>query len=276
MAFAFLPVAGILVFFAIPFAISVFMTFRGGVGGAAFAGLRNYAELFGSEAFRLAASNTARFMGVGVPLAMALSLAVAMAMSAGLRARGFFRAGLMLPMAIPTASVILFFQIILGRSGTINYFLALLGKGRIDFLASGHAFAVAVFMYVWKNFGYNMVLFMAGLGQIPGDYYKAAEIDGASKPMRFIYITMPLLAPAAFFIFIMSVTQAFRSFREIYALSGSFPHKSLYMMQHFINNNFQNLNYQRLGAAAFLTFAFIFALVGALFAMLRKAGDHEL
>ncbi|MCL2462218.1 MAG: sugar ABC transporter permease [Defluviitaleaceae bacterium] len=276
LAFAAIPLAGMAVFFVAPFIVSVWLTFRSGLGGAYFVGLKNYRDLLASEAFRLAVGNTARFIGVGAPLLMALSLLVALALMTGLRAKGFFRAGLMLPMVIPSASVILFFKVIFEQNGTINNILAAHGMAAADFLNSGRAFYILLLLYVWKNFGYDIILFMAGLSQIPADLYESAQIDGAGPLRRFFRITLPLLTPTAFFVFVMAVIQAFKAFREIFALSGTFPDRSIYMLQHFMNNNFQNLNYQRLGAAAFLTFIVIFAIVGALFLLRRRAGDYEL
>lgn len=281
-AFAALPLAGLAGFFVVPFIISVWLTTRSGLGGAYFAGLKNYRDMASSDAFRLAAGNTAKFIGVGAPLLMTLSLTAALALFAIPKAHAAFkrllRAGFMLPMVIPSASVILFFKVLFEKNGAINNILVSRGviPGPIGFLDSGSAFYVILLLYVWKNSGYSIVLFTAGLSQIPPDLYEAAQIDGAGPAARFFRITLPLLSPTLFFVFVMAVIFAFKSFREIFALSGTFPNENIYMLQHFMNNNFYNLNYQRLGAAAFLTFAFIFAIVGALFLLLRRAGDYEL
>jgi len=280
LAFAAVPLAGLACFFVIPFIVSIWLTTRSGLGGAYFVGLKNYFEMFESGAFKLAAVNTAKFIGIGAPLLMTLSLFTALALSGIPRCalKSLLRAGFMLPMVIPSASVILFFKVLFEKNGMINNILVSCGviPNPVGFLDSGTAFYILLLLYVWKNAGYNIVLFMAGLSQIPSDLYEAAQIDGAGYFTRFFRVTLPLLAPTAFFVFVMAVIQAFKSFREIFALSGSFPNENIYMLQHFMNNNFYNLNYQRLGAAAFLTFIFVFAIVGVLFLLRRRSGDYEL
>ena len=273
--FALIPLAGLLAFFFIPFMISIYLTLYAGMG-AYFAGLQNYMNLFASEAFRLAVKNTMRFIGAGSPLLMALSLFAALALTGRLKGKIMLRSMLALPMAVPPVSVILFYRVLFERNGAMNYILNSLGMAPVDFLSSGNAFYILLLLYVWKNLGYNMILFMAGLSQIPGEFYEAAGMDGAGPVKRFMYITLPLIAPVSFFVFVMTIIQAFRSFREIFALSGLYPDLSIYMLQHFMNNNFLNLNYQRLGSAAFLTFIFIFAIVGLLFLLRKKTGDYEL
>jgi multiple sugar transport system permease protein len=111
-----------------------------------------------------------------------------------------------------------------------------------------------------------------GLNSIPREYYESAEIDGAGKFICFRYITLPFLVPTGFFVFIISIINSFKVFREAFLLGGSYPHFDLYMLQHFINNNFSNLNYQRLSTAAFLMLVIIVALTVILY---RAENRHE-
>jgi multiple sugar transport system permease protein len=127
-----------------------------------------------------------------------------------------------------------------------------------------------VIVYLWKNIGYSMVLFLAGLQNIPVEYYEAARIDGASIWKQFTAITLVYLTPTAFFVFIMSIINSFKVFREAYLISGDYPHSSIYMLQHYMNNMFAGLDYQKLTSAAFIMSVFIVLLVLILFIIERR------
>ena len=128
-------------------------------------------------------------------------------------------------------------------------------------------------LYLWKNTGYNMVLFLAGLQNIPQEYYESSEIDGAGGWRKFIHITMVYLTPAAFFIFVISIINSFKVFRETYLISGAYPHDSIYMLQHYMNNMFASLDYQKLTSAAFIMAVFIYVLVLSLYKFERKISN---
>lgn len=126
-------------------------------------------------------------------------------------------------------------------------------------------------LYVCKSFGYNTVLYLAGLNGIPTDYYRMADLEGATSGQKLRYITLPLMVPTFFFVFVISVINCFRSYREAFLLAGEHPHESVYMLQHFLSNNFKNLNYQRLSVAAVC----LFALVAVLCAVLYRGAREE-
>ena len=264
--------AGFALLYLIPFLWSIQKTFTAGAGGIRFAGLQNYADLFRSAAFRLAAGNTFRFIAVGVPLLMALSFLLALALYRKFRGASFFRSAFLMPMVIPVAATITVVRAFFGDSGLTNQLLELLGLPIQDFMGSELAFPVLVGLYIWKNCGYNIVLFLAGLSAIPTDYADADRCDGATPGHILRRITLPLMIPNFFFVFVISVVNAFKSFREAFLLGGDRPHESIYMLQHFMNNNFQNINYPRLSTAALLIFVVIFLLVLLLFWVKRK---HE-
>jgi multiple sugar transport system permease protein len=276
LLYAALPLTGFAVFFVVPFGISIVRTFYSGTGAQHFVGFANYMSIFQSEAFRLALKNTMRFIGIGVPLILAISFAISVALSGKIRGKNTFRSLFIMPLVVPVASVILVFSIVFERSGIINNALISMGFLPVDFMNSDNAFTVLMILYVWKNCGYNIILFMAGLSQIPNDYYEAARIDGASKWRTTLHITLPLMLPTFFFTTVISIINSFKSFREAFALSGAYPHQSVYMLQHFMNNNFFNLNYARLSVASLLTFIIIIGLVSVMYVFRQKAGDHQL
>jgi len=274
LAYAALPLAGFMVFYIIPFGVAIERTFTGGMGSH-FVGLSNFISVLNSEAFRLAAGNTIKYIGIGVPLLMALSLAVSLLLNTRPRGADGFRAAYVLPLVLPAASVILVFQILFETGGVINYALDSLGMDTVNFLRSGNAFWVLLLLYIWKNIGYCIILTLAGLVQIPQEYYDAARVDGAGWLMILRKITLPLMGPTFFFVMVISIVGVFKSFREAFVLAGNYPHESIYMLQHFMNNNFARLNYARLSVAAVLTFLMIFTFVLVMFLRRGKGGEAE-
>ncbi len=265
--------AGLAVFFAVPFAITLWYSVTFGVGGASFVGLSNYAKVFRSSAFRLAAANTLRFLLVGVPLIMVLGFAVALLLQRKFAGTKLFRSVLLFPMVLPVASVVMVVDVFFAQYGIVNGWLETLGLPLTDWMNSPRAFWVLIGLYVWKNCGYNVILMLAGLNMIPTELYQTADIEGASGWQKFTRITLPMVWPSLFFVFVMSVINSFKSYREAFLLGGKHPHDSIYLLQHFLNNNFENLNYQRLSVAAVMLFAIIFALVALFYALQNRYGE---
>ena len=252
-------VLGVFVFVIVPFLDVVRRSFFGAMNGT-FVGLQNYASVLQNRAFQLAAGNTLRFMGVCMPLLLVLSLVVALALYGNPRCAGAFKTTFLVPMAVPIASVVLLWQALFHQNGLLNSMLDRLGGQPVAWMDSGAAFYVLVGSYIWKNLGYNVILFMTGLNAIPPEYREAAQLDGASKIRTFFQITLPLLKPTTFFVLLMSIINSLKIFREIYQMSGGYPNDNIYFVQHFMNNNFENLNYSRLCTAAVIL-SLIFSVI---------------
>lgn len=260
--FALPSLAGFAIFLAVPFLISLYYCFTQGIGGAQFVGFQNFIDLFNSNSFRLASWNTVVFNTISVPLIMILSFFLSLLLNSQIKGLPIFRSFFILPLVIPVASVILVWNILFNEYGVINNILFKFGvEGGIDWIRSDRSIWVLVLLYLWKNCGYNVVLFLAGLNNIPQEYYDSAKIDGAGPLSCMKAITIPFLIPTGFFIFMMSIVNSFKVFREAYLLGGSYPSLKIYMLQHFMNNNFVNLSYQRLTTAAFIMALFIALLV---------------
>jgi multiple sugar transport system permease protein len=265
---------GFTVFFLVPFIISIYYCFTEGIGNVKFVGLKNFNSLLGSKSFLLAAKNTFMFNIISVPLIMAISLMFAVMLNKKLKGVSFFRSFFILPLVIPVASVILVWNIVFDRYGVLNKLLLFFHITPVDWMRSRWSFWVLMLIYVWKNCGYNVILFLAGLNGIPRDYYEAARIDGAGRFACLKAVTIPLLVPTGFFVFIISIINSFKVFREAYLMAGNYPYKDIYMLQHFMNNNFYNLSYQRLTTAAFLMAMFILLLVTVLFKFEARSGRN--
>ncbi len=262
---------GFMIFFLFPFIIMISQSFTQGVNKISFVGFQNYIELLHNEVFLLAAKNTLRFEAVCVPLICVLSFFIAL----GLKKipKFYLRAAIIIPLVVPVASVSMVFSILVANGGSVQKFLSFFGMSEINILKSSAAFYVLVVFYLWKNIGYTVILYLAGLNAIPKEYYQAASIDGANGFQSLRYITIPRILPTAFLVFIIAIIRSFSSFREAYLLAGNYPHNSIYMLQHFMQNNFASLNYQRLSVAALLVFMVIFVLVWGMFYLRNRLGE---
>jgi len=254
-----------LIFYLVPFGVVIYYSFIAGVVDNSFVGLKNYIAVFDNAAFRTAAKNTAVFTGLAVPLAVVLSMLLALMLEARIPGKSQFRTCFLSPMMVPIASIILIWQVLFHSNGVVNEFLMVFGADKINWLKSDYCMVVIVSLFLWKNLGYNMILFMAALNNIPKELIEAAELDGATGRYIFFHIKLRYLSPTVLFVTILSIINSFKIFREIYLLTGDYPYDGLYMLQHFMNNMFKHLDYQRLSAAAVFLAIVIVILVALLF-----------
>ena len=241
---------GVGVFFIVPFGVVVYYSMIDGVGSRNFVFLENFIKLFNNSAFIMAAKNTLQFSAIAVPLAVILAIVLALMLECRIPMKSQFRTFFLSPMMVPVASVVLIWQVLFNYNGTINEFLALFDIAKIDWLQSDHCQAVVIILFLWKNLGYNMILFMAGLANIPKELLEVADVEGASEWYKFFAIKLRYLSPTVLFVTILSLINSFKVFREVYLLTGDYPYEKLYMLQHFMNNTFKSLDYQKLSAAA--------------------------
>lgn len=243
--------AGVMVFYLIPFADVVRRSFMRATGND-FAWFSNYKQIIANEAFRLAAGNTFRFVVVCLPLLLVLSLGIAVLLQKQVKGRDIFKSAYLVPLAIPAASMVLLWQLLFDGHGMLNGVLAFfyINTKKIDWMNTNAAFGVLVFSYIWKNLGYDVVLWMAGLSGISKNIYEAAAVDGAGAWKSFIYITLPNIRQTAFTIVIISFLNSFKVFREAYLVAGSYPHESIYLLQHVFNNWFTSLSVDKMAAGS--------------------------
>ena len=178
-------------------------------------------------------------------------------------------------MAVPTASIVLLWQLLFDNNGIINGVLNAFNLPVVDWMGSNCAFYVLVLSYLWKNTGYNMVLWLSGLGGIPKEYYEAARIDGAGAWQEFIYITLPQLRSTLGIVAVLALINSFKVFREAYLVAGGYPDKSIYLLQHLFNNWFVKLELPKLYAAAVLLAAAILIVILVFRFILNKRGDEQ-
>lgn len=258
---------GVLVFFFLPLLMLLVTSFQKSPTNSDFVGFRNYERVLTNDAFINASKNTLTFALISVPLAVILALFVAMLLNSGLPGKSLFRSFLLNPMMVPVASVVLIWQVFFSYNGVINGIAEKLfdSPDKIDWLKSEYAQIVIMLLFLWKNLGYNMVLFLAALNSIPHEILESAEMDGAGPVKRFFAIKLHYLSPTIFFVGIMSLINSFKIFREVYLLTGDYPFANLYMLQHFMNNSFTHLDYSKLSAGAIIMCIVMVIIVGGLF-----------
>ena len=221
---------GVAFFSLLPFMDVIRSSFVQVVSGR-FCGLENYRIVLHNRAFLLAVKNTLRFLLVCLPLLLGISLVLAFLLHAWQmvfhQKLRLLKAAYLVPMAIPAASLVLLWKLMFDKHGFVNGILHLCGIHAVDWMNTGAAFFVLVFSYIWKNLGYTMVLWLAGLSSISPDLYEAAEMDGAGRMTQFFKITLPLIRPLIFTIVVLSFLNSFKVFREAYLVAGNYPQEDM-------------------------------------------------
>ncbi|MBR1866268.1 MAG: sugar ABC transporter permease [Lachnospiraceae bacterium] len=263
---------GVLLFFVVPFFVVIYYSMIDNPIRGEFVFLDNFKNILGNSSFQQAAKNTATFSVVAVPLAVVLSLMMAILLEQNIPMRSQFRTFFLSPMMVPVASIVLIWRVLFDYHGVINELIGHLGVDPIDWFKSSHSQMVIVILFLWKNLGYNMILFMAALNTIPRDVLEVATLESASPLQTFWYIKLRYLSPTILFVAILSLINSFKVFREIYLLTGDYPYDTLYMLQHFMNNTFRSLDYQKLSAGAILMALVMVVVIGILFIVEDKFG----
>jgi len=266
-------ILGLLLFFIAPFLLSMRMAMIDNPVGQNFVGFQHFSNTLTNTAFRLSMRNTLLFMSMSVPLNMLFALLVSMMLRRlGGLGKSILGVFFVLPLVVPSGSVVHVWRSLFGLNGFINRLF--IGEP-IDWLNTDWAIFLVVIIFMWKNVGFNIVLYLAGLNLIPKEYYENAAINGAGPVRQFRSITLVYLMPTTFMVFLLSIIQSFQSFREIFLLTGAYPHRSLYMLQHYMNNQFEALDYQRMSAAAYILTLSIAAVVLVMLFAQRRVMNYE-
>ncbi len=249
---------GVGIFFLIPY-IDVFIrAFNFKTDGGIFS---HFNKVLHIQPFLLAAGNTGKFILISLPLLIILSLLIAMALRRVPVVANVIKSVMLIPMAIPTVSVVLMWKVMFSYKGFLNAALNYIGMEGKPWLTSSAAFSVLVISYLWKNLGYYVILWLAILAQVPDMLYEAAALETSSKIVVFFRITLPVVKNSVFMIVVLAIVNSFKVFREAYLVAGNYPDSSMYMLQHIFSNWFTGLEVNKMAAGAVLTSIPIFILV---------------
>lgn len=273
--------SAIAAFFAVPVVAALALSFTdfdiyalADLNNLRFVGLDNYLQLLKTPLFWIALGNTLFFVALGVPASIALALGSALLLDSQLaRFKAAFRTALFAPVVTTLVAVAVIWTYLLHtRYGLINYGLSLLGLPRVNWLGDpSWAMPALALFSVWKNFGYNMVIFLAALQSIPADLYEAARIDGASGVQQFRFVTLPSLAPTLLLVSILSVAGYVQLFAEPYVMTQGGPMQSTVSVLYFMYE--EGFKYWNLGAAsavAFMLFFLMFVITRAQLLLARR------
>jgi len=237
-------------------------------------GWDNYVSLVHSDFFWEVVRHTLTFAVLAVPSSVLAALALALLVNAGLRGIAFFRTVYFLPVVSSMIAVALVWSWIFNpRYGLLNTLLHLLfgiqGPAWLD--DTTWALPAMVIVTVWKGLGYSMVIFLAGLQNIPADLYHAATLDGAGAWRRFRHITLPLLSPTTFFVLVITLINAFQVFEQTYVLTKGGPANSTVTLSYYVYQNaFQFFQMGRAAAVSYVLFALLFGVTLLQFRLQRR------
>ncbi|MEH0823808.1 MULTISPECIES: carbohydrate ABC transporter permease [unclassified Micromonospora] len=236
-------------------------------------GLDNYVKLFGDDTFRQAALNTAYFVVVGIPLTMVLGLAAAVGLDAGItRFRTFFRVGYYLPVVTSIVAIAVVWRLLLEpESGIVNTLLGYLGIDGPNWLTDTRtAMPALIVMAAWRNMGFLMVIFLAGLQAIPRDLYEAAAMDGSNAWSRFRHVTLPMMRPTLLFGGVITGIGYLQFFEEPFVMTQGGPLDKTLSVAFYIYNQFGFGNYSYAAAISYVLFIAILVLTLVQFRLLRS------
>lgn len=264
---------GVAVFYCVPFLYAAYYAVIDNIGSGKFVGLQNFIDVLQNDLFRTAAKNTPIFMALTVPLGMALALLTALCLRKISRGRQLLSLCLLLPLVVPSGTGAYFWKILFDQNGLLIRTLVLFGVPHESLIQLNGRMAILVFVFLWKTVSYNTILFWSGLNWIPKTYYEQMALEGGGHLAQFRQVTWIYLAPTTFVVFLMSVVNAFKVFKEIYMLFGAYPGPDIYMLQHYMNNLFAALNLPRLSSIAYILFVCISAVLLVVFRLQKRVSD---
>ena len=262
---------GILMFYVVPFFGGIWYSLTDGSYQNAFVGFQNYLNVWQNQMFQLGLRNTMELSLICAPGLFLLSFVLSAALNQIRPAGAFFRNSVLLPYLMPSSAVLIIWLLWFDYGGPVNQLVTLLGGERISWMQGEALRTPVILLFMWKNLGFCMIIFLAALQAIPESLYEYATLEGASFLRQTFTITLPMIVPSAFLVFILCWINAFRIFKEVYFIGGAYPEESLYTLQNYMNNMYGKLNYQNVTTAAYSFAVIVFALFGLLFFLQQRA-----
>ena len=258
--------AGLILFYVAPFIGGIYYSLLDGTFQNNFVGLDNYRRVIQNSMFQLGLKNTWELSMLCAPVIWLLSFLLA-AMLKVLKERSTaFRNILLLPYLMPSSAMLLIWLTMFDYGGVINRLVVALGLERVVWLDGVALRVPVVLLYIWKNLGFSVVLFASALSAVHPSLYEYASLEGAGWFTQAFKITLPQILPTAFLVFVLSWVNAFKIFKEVYFISGSYPSDAIYTLQHFMNNKYAKLDYQDVTSAAYIFAVGVMALFALMYA----------
>lgn len=261
---------GLMLFYIVPFFGGIYYSLTDGSYRNAFVGLQNYVNIWQNPMYVLGLKNTMQLSLICAPLVWMLSFAIASLLNR-LRPNGaFFRNSVLLPYLMPSSAMLLIWLVIFDYGGVVNRLMVGLGLDRVIWLEGTALRVPIILLFVWKNLGFAVIIFLAAMQAIPEPLFEYARLEGAGFFRQTFGITLPMIVPTAFLVIILEWINAFKIFKEVYFIGGAYPDETVYTLQNYMNNMYGKLNYQNVTTAAYSFALIVFALFGALFLTQRQ------
>ena len=280
---------GLMVFYVVPFLGGIYFSMTDGAINNRFVWFENYSRVWSNEVFRLGLKNSLELSLISAPLIFLFSFTLAV-MLRSLKERSLgFRNLLLMPYLVPSSALLIVWMVMFDFGGVINRLLVGLGGERVLWLESQTVklnlrwFSLSfeslrlpvILLYIWKNVGFSVVIFSAALASVPDELYEFARLEGAGVVKQELKITLPLILPTAFLVFVLAWVNAFKIFKEVYFIGGAYPTDAVYTLQHFMNNKFAKLDYQDVTTAAYSFAVIVLVLFGVLYAGRAVRGSER-
>ena len=262
--------AGLTLFYIVPFIGGIYYSLTDGSYKNAFVWFDNYINIWQNEMFLLGLKNTLMFSLICAPLVWVLSFVVAVLLNRLKPGGAFFRNSILMPYLMPSSAMLLIWLVLFDYGGVVNRLVVALGLERVMWLEGPALRVPIILMFVWKNLGFAVIIFLAALQAIPEPLYEYARLEGAGFFRQAFSITLPQVVPSAFLVFVLSWINAFKIFKEVYFIGGAYPDEAVYTLQNYMNNMFSKLNYQNVTTAAYSFAIIVFAIFGVLFLIQRR------
>ena len=265
--------AGLLIFYGIPFVGGIWYSVTEGTLENKFVGLDNYISVWNNTMFQMGLKNTMELSLICAPLLFLLSFLLAAGLHRIRPAGGLFRSSVLMPYLMPSSAILIIWLLWFDYGGPVNRLLVMLGSTRVNWMLGAELRLPVILLFLWKNLGFCVVIFMSALQSIPESLYEFATLEGASFMKQTFKITLPLAVPSAFLVAILSFVNAFRIFKEVFFIAGAYPDdpEYIYTLQNYMNNMYSRLSYQNVTTAAYIFAVIVFALFGLLFLSQRSA-----
>ena len=263
----------LMLFYVIPLFSGVSYSVTDGSNANTFVGMRNYLSLWQNKMFQLGLKNTLELSVISAPLLWIFAFFLALLLLSISPKGTFFRSSALLPYLAPSSAMLLVWLILFDYGGPLNRMADALGLQRVMWLESSALRVPIILMFIWKNLGFCMVIFLAALQAVPQSLYEYAMLEGGGFFVKAFRVALPHILPTAFLIFVLAWINAFKIFKEVYIIAGSYPDRSVYTLQHYMNNMFSRLDYQMVTAAAYSFAVIVLVLFAVLFLLQRRTAQ---
>jgi multiple sugar transport system permease protein len=261
---------GFAAFYLLPFALGVYYSMMDMPDRGGFVGFSHYRDLFRNELFRTALMNTARFTFLSLGLMLIVSFGAAYALHFTGIGRFIPRSLLYLPLTVPAVSISFVWLWLFHFRGHISSWAYSLFGSDLNLLAGNHLYIPLLALYLWKYAGFSILIYLAGFSRLPTEQLDAYRLESKNRLRLIWMVLLPHERPRTFYVLLLNLIFSMGIFREIYAVWAHYPPRQLYMIQHFVYNNFIRLHYERAAAGAVILAVFILTILAVLVVWERR------